>query len=177
MVINMKLTRFVLIHTLCIFILNFPLHFLYDVFPNFVTSLLSPVNESIFEHMKMVFTSFVLFGLFDGFFFHKKEFASFFLAELISSVIAIGVFLILYVPFILNFKENMIITFIFLFLSILISQIACYYILFFTKLKYQKWFSIGILVVFYSLFYYLTYYPPKLEFFKDPQTNTYSLPS
>ena len=36
-------------------LLGGPLHFLYDWFPNPVTALLSPVNESLWEHGKLIF--------------------------------------------------------------------------------------------------------------------------
>ncbi len=31
------------------------LHFLYDLFPNAVTAIISPVNESIWEHLKLIY--------------------------------------------------------------------------------------------------------------------------
>ena len=44
---------------LCAFLLTTfaggPLHFLYDWFPNPVTALFSPVNESLWEHGKLIF--------------------------------------------------------------------------------------------------------------------------
>ena len=45
------------------FALCFPLHFIYDKFPNFITSIFAPVNESIWEHMKIIFTSTLIYGI------------------------------------------------------------------------------------------------------------------
>ena len=41
------------------------LHFLYEWIPCFVTSIFSPINESITEHMKIIFTSTLVYGIID----------------------------------------------------------------------------------------------------------------
>lgn len=173
----MNLKKWLIINTLVIFILNFPLHFLYDVFPNFFTSLISPVNESVFEHMKMIYSSFVIWSLIYSLIFKRDEIIKYLFSFSISAIVCIGIFLIIYIPFKIIFKEVMIVTFILLFLSILLSQIVCYYIVFYTKIKYQNVITFSILLFFYILFYFLTYYPPKFEFFKDPTNQTYGLTS
>lgn len=174
---NMKLKKFVLVNTIIIFLINFPLHFLYDTFPNFFTSLIAPVNESVFEHMKMVFSSFVIYSLFYSLVFKRKDIIKYLFSFSISAIVCIAIFLIIYVPFVIIYKEVMIVTFVILFFSILLSQIVCYYILFHTKIKYQNIITFSILLFFYIMFYILTYYPPKYEFFKDPITNDYGLES
>jgi hypothetical protein len=173
----MKLkTKFIIIGFF-IFLINFPLHFLYEVFPNFITSLLSPVNESIFEHMKMIFTSFWMGAIVFYFFNRDKDFFSILCSFLISSIVCMGGFLIIYIPIFILFQENLIVTLILEFISIFLSLIVGYYILNLIKIKYQKWISFGILLIFYLLIYYLTYYPPHTLFFMDIETNTYGLPN
>ena len=53
----MKLKTIKIISILGIFIISFLSHFIYQIIPNFITSIFFPVNESIFEHMKIIFTS------------------------------------------------------------------------------------------------------------------------
>ena len=48
-------------------ILSFVFHFVYDLIPNFVTSIFFPVNESIWEHMKLLYTSILVYGIIDYF--------------------------------------------------------------------------------------------------------------
>ena len=48
------------ISVLFIFLIGFIIHNLYELFPNIVTLIISPVNESVFEHMKMIFTSYIV---------------------------------------------------------------------------------------------------------------------
>ena len=50
-----------------IFIISFIVHFIYSVFPCRFTSFFFPVNESIFEHMKIIYTSTLLYGIIDYF--------------------------------------------------------------------------------------------------------------
>ena len=56
----MKLKNLKLLGVILAFLFCFPLHFLYDKVPSFITSIISPVNESIWEHMKILFGSIIL---------------------------------------------------------------------------------------------------------------------
>ncbi len=172
---RMKLkTKFIIIGVV-IFLLNFPLHFLYDVFPNFFTSLISPVNESLFEHLKMIFTSFWM-GAIIFYFFNKEEgFFNILFSFLIAAYVCIGFYLLIYIPINMAFGENMLVTISLLFVAIMASQIVSYYILNLKKIKYQNWISIGILIITYILIYFLTYNTPKLPFFEDQETSEYGL--
>ena len=40
-----------------LFVLSFLCHFIYEWFPNVITSVFFPVNESLWEHMKIIYTS------------------------------------------------------------------------------------------------------------------------
>ena len=53
MVIYMTLKKWKVISCIGIFLLSALLHFIYDWFPSFFTSLFFPVNESIWEHNKI----------------------------------------------------------------------------------------------------------------------------
>ena len=55
------------------FILSFPIHFIYDLFPCFLTSIIAPVNESIWEHMKIIYTSILLSSIIEYFIFKSKQ--------------------------------------------------------------------------------------------------------
>ena len=50
----MTLKKWKIISCIGIFLLSVLFHFIYDWFPNFFTSLFSPVNESIWEHNKII---------------------------------------------------------------------------------------------------------------------------
>ena len=43
-----------------IFLLGFIIHSIYEWMPNGIIAIFVPVSESIFEHIKMIFTSFMI---------------------------------------------------------------------------------------------------------------------
>ena len=48
-------------------------HSLYDIFPNFFTSLFLPINESIWEHNKMIVLAYFLFMILEKILFKKNN--------------------------------------------------------------------------------------------------------
>ena len=62
-VFKLSLRKLKLLGVIIAFILCFPIHFLYDKLPCFITSIIAPVNESIWEHMKILFTSILFAGI------------------------------------------------------------------------------------------------------------------
>lgn len=174
---KMKLKTSKLIAILNIFIISFPAHFLYKFFPNTITSILFPVNESIFEHLKIIFTSILLYGIIDYLIlklnnikYHNYLFSLFF-----TSFISIPIFLILYLPIHFILGEYLIITLLLLFITYLISQIISYYILTNKQNTYLNIISIPLIIIIYSIFAYLTYKPPINYFFYDTTTNSYGI--
>ena len=46
---------------------------MYDIFPNTIFSILFPVNESIWEHMKLLVTPVLIFSIFEYIIYRKKN--------------------------------------------------------------------------------------------------------
>lgn len=166
--------KFIFINTFLVFLINFPLHFLYKWCPNFLTSLFTPVNESIFEHMKMIFTSFFFASLLYSFF-HKEKGKTYIFSFLITSIVCILLYLVLFLPIYSLFGENMVFTIIWLFLATFLSNFINYYLNTLPTKKYQAFLSIGIFLLFLLISYTFTYHPPKWEFFKDPTNSSYGI--
>ncbi len=59
----MNLKKVLLIGFLVTFVVSFPIHFMYGWFPNVLSSIFFPVNESIWEHMKIMYTSCLIGGV------------------------------------------------------------------------------------------------------------------
>ena len=55
------------------FILAVILHFIYETMPNTFISIIAPVNESIWEHMKLIVTSSLIFSIFEYIIYKKKN--------------------------------------------------------------------------------------------------------
>ena len=59
----MNLKKIKIISSIGIFLLCFLFHFLYNWFPSSLTAIFFPVNESIWEHMKLLFSAVIFFGI------------------------------------------------------------------------------------------------------------------
>ena len=70
----MTLKKFKIISIFLIFILCSLFHFGYTIFPNFFTSLIFPVNESIWEHNKIIIASFLVMGILEKLYYDPQDF-------------------------------------------------------------------------------------------------------
>lgn len=173
----MSLKTIKIIGLIGIFILCFPFHFIYDWFPNSLFSIFFPVNESIWEHMKLIYTSFVVFGIFDYLLLkkHNIKYNNFLLQLFIVPIIGIIIFLAIFIPIYNILGENMLITLTLLFLIILIEQIIGYYLLRANNIKYQNIIGIIGIIVVYIIFGYLTYKPINNKIFFDESNSKYGI--
>lgn len=115
----MNLKKIKILGVFSIFGLCFLLHFIYNWIPNSILAIFVPVNESIWEHMKLIPTSFILWGIIDFILLKKYEnFNNFLLQLFIVPVIGIILYLLIYLPLYNIFGENMIISIVLLFIVI-----------------------------------------------------------
>jgi len=164
----------IILSSFIIFILSTLFHSLYNYLPCFLTSIIVPVNESIFEHMKMIFTSY-MFYLLIKILFNKKRENNLISSFVIASLFNIVIFLIIYIPIYLLFGEKLVVTLILYFITILISNYLMY------KIQNKKInskinkYSVYIIPLVYIVFTLFTYFPLKNMLFLDPTTNTYGI--
>lgn len=170
----MKKSKYIIFSTLFLFGLMFLTHFGYDVFPNFFTSLFFPVNESIMEHMKMIYTTYLIFYII-LYFYKKNKFKNYPSSFLLTSIFNIVLFLAVYLPLFNILGENMIITFITLFLSILASSFVSYKLLTAKDNYTLNTLSIIVGIVVFIVFGLLTYNPIEYYLWYDFQDNYYGI--
>ena len=116
---------------LVIFALTVLYHFLYEWFPNPVFSVLFPVNESIWEHMKLLYSGILTWGIVEYFILKRKniKFTNYFSSLFLTMITSIIVYLILYLPLYSLFKENMFISIGLLIIVIILMGIFNYYLI------------------------------------------------
>ena len=173
----MNLKKDKIIAVIGIFILNFIFHFVYEFIPCTLTAIFFPVNESIWEHQKLIFTSVIMYGIIDYIVLQKFKikYNNFFTSLLISSVMIIPIFLIIYLPIYYKIGPKMPLNIIVMFLSIIISQIISYYILKSKSCNKTNILSLFLIIVSYIVFAYLTYNPIKNELFFDTKDEKYGI--
>ena len=160
-----------------IFLLCFLFHFLYDWFPNSLFSIFFPVNESIWEHMKLIYSSFIFYGLFDYLLLknNKIYFNNFLLQLFLIPLVGIVLYLIIFIPIYKMIGENMIISIGLLGIIIIIEQILSYFILQYKEIKYQNLIGIIGIILVYIIFGYLTYKPIENYIFFDTVKDKYGI--
>ena len=173
----MNLKKLKIIGVIIAFALCFPLHFLYDIFPSFITSIIAPVNESIWEHMKILFTSILFSGVIQKIIVKVKhlQYKNVCISNIIAAASSIPIFLIIYLPIYYLIGEVLPVTIFIMFIVIVISQIITLFIIKIKKDLKMENLSILFAIIIYILFGLLTYFPPEITLFKDPITLTYGI--
>ena len=173
----MNLTKSKVISTITIFALCFVFHFVYDVLPSPITAIFFPVNESIWEHIKMLFSAIIFNGLIDYFIMKKFDvkFNNFFLSLFISAFSSIPIFLMIYLPIYYKIGAPMILNIASLFITIAITQLISFNIQNKNNIKSFNTVSIGLIIISYIIFGYLTYNPIENDIFFDPMDEVYGL--
>lgn len=158
------------------FLLCFPLHFLYDKIPFFIISIIAPVNESIAEHMKILFGSILISGIIQKIIVKTKHLSinNVCISNFIAALISIPIFLIMYLPIYNTIGEILTLTIIIMLIAIIISEIISYLIMKKNDLKLEN-ISIIFAITIYIIFGILTYLPPQNKLFMDPISSTYGL--
>ena len=171
----MNIKKYKIIGVFVVFALCFPFHFAYKWMPNLISSLFFPVNESIWEHMKLLFIPYVIYLVVEYFLLHRKE-NNFYIQLFFVPIIGIVSYLFLFLPIYSVLGENMIVSITLLFLTICFEQFVSYKIATYEEIKYQS--IIGIIGVFliFNIFVYLTYFPNKTYLFYDTTKNIYGVP-
>lgn len=172
----MKLKVLKLIGVIVAFLLCFPLHFLYDKIPCFITSIIAPVNESIAEHMKILFGSILISGVIQKIIVKVKHlrYKNICISNVVAAFLSIPIFLVIYLPIYNSFGEYLPLTIFLMLLAIIISQIISIFIINKKDLKMEN-LSIVLVIIIYIIFGLLTYFPPQNELFLDPINITYGI--
>ena len=91
-------------------------------------------------------------------------------------ILGIIIYLILYLPIHYIFGHSSIFAIILLFITFIIIEIISYYIMRYREIKYSYIIGIGIIILMYIVFGYLTYNPIENDLFYDTSKNIYGIP-
>ena len=175
MKLNLKNTR--IIAVLGIFLLSFFSHFAYELLPNPLFSFIFPVNESIWEHMKILVTSSLLYGIIDYIILKKNNISynNYPFNLWFTSIIIVPIYLAIYLPIYNIIGESLIVSILLLLIDYIIKEIISYNILKAPYIKVINKLAIPAIIIMYIIFIYLTYNPPHNYIFIDSITSTYGI--
>lgn len=173
----MNLKKIKIIAVIGIFIISFISHFAYNLLPNIIFSFIFPVNESIWEHMKIIFTSTLIYGIIDYLLLNKYKikYNNFPFQLYFTAISAIPIYLVIYIPLYKIFGENMFISISLLLLVYIISQWISYHILKEKKAKILNTIAIPVILTMYLAFIYLTYNPIHNYIFYDTSNEKFGI--
>lgn len=173
----MNLKKIKILGVVIITILSFISHFAYDIFPNIIFSFIFPVNESIWEHMKILFTSTLIYSLIEYILLKKYNitynnlpFNTYFIP-----LMQIPLYLVIYIPLYKLLGDSMFISITLMIIVYIIGQIVSYNILKEKELKVLNTLSVPIIIIIYLGFIYLTYNPPHKFIFFDILNEKYGI--
>ena len=108
----MTLKKVKIINVVMFFALSFLWHFMYEWFPNFFTAIFFPVNESIWEHMKIIFGVIVFGSLISLMLMNKfkVKYNNFYVEVISKAVFGVIFYLLIFIPLYKWLGENMIIS-------------------------------------------------------------------
>ena len=169
------IAKFQIFSVIFTMILGTLLHFTYEWSNNsLLIASFSAVNESTWEHLKLVFFPMLLTTII-GYFYIGKNFKNFLCAKaigIITSILFIVVFFYTYTGIIgTNFAFLDISSF---FISVLLGEYVTYKVLLSNSSCNNKFAIISIVVLLFC-FVFFTYYPPKIALFKDPINNSFGI--
>ena len=170
-----NLIKFQIFSTLFVIILGTILHFTYTWSKtNLLVGLFSAVNESTWEHLKLLFFPMLITTII-GYSVFKVTFPNFLCSKTIGIIIAMlftVIFFYTYTGIIgTNYAFLNILTFI---ASVIIGEYISY-MLIINNFTFNKILCISILIILTALFFIFTFHPPKINLFKDPLNSYYSL--
>lgn len=173
----MNLKKIKLIAVIGIFIISIFSHFAYELFPNILFSFFFPINESIWEHMKILFTSTLLYGLIDYLLLKKNniKYNNFSFQLYFTAFSSIPIYLVIYLPIYKLIGENLFISITLMILVYILEQYISYHILKEKEFKILNIISVPIIIIIYLGFIYLTYNPPHTYVFYDIINEKYGI--
>ena len=170
-----KPENYILLGIPVLFLIGWPMHFLYEWSGNnIIIGAFTPVNESVFEHVKLIILPLILWWSI-YFFINKAKlnFDRWFTAlffSLISVSIAIPLIYYFY-TYALNI-ESMVLDILLALIALFIGQMIGWHLY-----KHFSGFNGYIMIIFtliiFLLFVYLTYSPLKVPLFYDKTNNKY----
>lgn len=172
-----RLNRWRFAGIITIIILGFGLHYLFSwTDGSKIIGLFVPVNESVWEHLKLGYWSVVLFSVIE-YVPIKHSVTNYYFAKTIGVLALEVTIIIIFYGYTFIAGKDILLIDIF---SYILGVIACQYVTYiFLRLKPFSIFLNRIsLVLFIStgvLFGGITYYPPHTALFKDHNTNTYGI--
>lgn len=151
-------------------------HYLYEWSHNCdLIAAVTPVNESVWEHLKLGLWAVISFSVVE-YFALGKEINNYFFSKAVGVLLISCTILLIFYTYTTFLNRTILWVDISSYIiGVLLCQLFCYKVF---QLKHSNTLNIGgflLLIAFCVLFAVYTFYPPQLEIFKDHNSNTYGI--
>ncbi|MDE5604146.1 MAG: hypothetical protein K2I73_01025 [Eubacterium sp.] len=174
---NKKLFKYEIIGFIFVSVIGTLSHFLYEwLGSNKIVALFCPVNESVWEHLKLLFFPYLIWTIIEYFLLNKKEnYFSSKIKGVLCGILFIVTFFYTYSG--ITGKTSTFIDILAFFAGTAISFIISYIIMRNSKRgsKIGEIISILLFLCISILFFVFTFMPPLIPLFEDPQKFTYGI--
>lgn len=156
----MSLKKIKIINVVFLFLLSFLWHFVYDWFPNNIFALFFSVNESIWEHMKIIYYCLFMGSILEFVLCKKNNIKinNFYIEAMVKSILGVIFYLIIFVPFYLWLGESMLISISLMLITYIFMEYIGYKILTGEEMNINI-LPVIIIVLGCIMFVILTFYP------------------
>ena len=173
---KISLFKFQIISFIITVALGVLLHFTYDFLDqNPIVGIFSAVNESTWEHLKLLFFPMLISTIF-GYFYFNQKYPSYLCARTISIIISMLFTVVFFYTYTGILGRNIAyIDISSFFISALIGEYITNKLVNF-NFKCNKNIAIIVLFTLFILFSIFTFNPPNIGLFEDPLTGTFGIP-
>ena len=170
-----KIKNFQIVSAVFVSILGTLLHFTYEFFgENIFVASFSAVNESVWEHLKLVFFPMLVTTII-GYFYVKKNTSNFLCSRLFGTSVAMLFIIIFFYTYTgIIGKSILFIDISSFFIAVILGEYLSYKLIT-SNFKCNSLISLFILILVLMCFIVFTYFPPNVEIFKDPVLNQYGI--
>ena len=167
-----QIRNYQIFSTIFVILLGTLLHFTYKLSgENKFVAIFSAINESTWEHLKLIFFP-MLISIIIGYFYLGNKVKNFICTKTLGLILGMGFIVVFFYTYSGILGKNIsIIDILSFFIAVILSEFLAY-ILMVNKAKCNKKIAIIILIIIAISFIIFTYYPPDLGIFKDPTNLT-----
>ena len=163
-----EIKKYQIISAIIVFILGTLLHFTYNFFDeNKFIGIISSINESVWEHLKLIFFP-MIFNTIVGYIYIGKKIPNFLCSKTIGIITAILTMIVFFYTYSGILGKNIAIVDILSFYIIVALGEFVSYIFMINRIKCNNKLSVAILLVILLLFVVFTFKAPPIGIFKDP---------
>lgn len=170
-----KIRNYQIFSVVLAFVLGTILHFTYKLSgENKIVAVFSSINESVWEHLKLLYFPMLLSTII-GLFYFRKGVPNFLCSKTIGIIVAMFFTVVFFFTYTGTLGRHIaVIDIASFFIAVLLGEFISY-LLIINKFKCSNKIAIIVLIVLFASFIIFTFFTPNIGIFRDPVTGKYGI--